>query len=913
MSLPDVDDYNPPSDNATTPEPQSNIIQQPKPRNEVLPPLGGIHGQFNTQIRNNIGHGITTPLYLGKTGRGADVVLDPSKCFNDYVAVDLNAAPVLTKPHPREFNAIDVEKYTKQLLNAVGPKADVKDMKAWEQKTNGILVHAPFCSLSSVYGDEGVHTLSMPFFDNFSVQAKYMPDPDNEGKYLIPCTVVRMLMHSLGFLDGQQGDKDPSRKFYVNTPNKKADENIPLKDQAAPVLVKGADIACKDIIATCSLLQIAQETDEHGNNKIIEDIASGGFTNIYAAVDKLTRMHPHAPIVQRNGRPAAGSRKTDLISAFQLSAQYITLIDMDCTTDIPCTFDIEKGRELMDAAGFDVRNANSTRQIGQNALKTTPKILADGRTVQVLVYNKDIEGFQASGLSHERKVENKLFFTGHASTKHLRDKYAHKSYQERGIGRIEICVRGDWSERQFEEYHQYLQKILEPAMCVHSIHDKAKLIDQRLAGGSVLAVFDPSIYRKKVEIARERHQSAGRESARDKQKYIPHGVACFYVNSMTYNTIGITISGKADGRTNDTGFGEFVSAVATQAPCGLPITFLIPVGNSLDRYLAGENPVVFLRRLHAIKVSVTQEQMLMHIPRQPLVNPGLDVDLAKSCGININEMERLRFAIKNTPLTYAGTGLDLEFQAGDAMQVQIKTNPRPYCNHTTLPANLTAVQATVQPRNAHQDEDDDEDNAPQHACFEYEGTLLRFSGNRESEVCKWIDLQGLGHAMMQVRYSEAQHALQWTFGLNTNLIETDRRLQARDIPVRPAPQHMKILKLQRVRYNARGVAYEAYLENEGKFSLPLTTTKRFVTYLMDEGIADRTRWQHGQTCEDTIMLEHHFFYLGHTESKFGRVKGGSGGEEFVTFFRKAQFSPEFFKITQAEPARNMKRQHNDEA
>ena len=204
MSLPDADDYNPPSDNETTPEPQSNIAQQPKPRNEVLPPQGGIHGQFNSHIRNNIGYGITTPLHLGKTGRGADVVLDPSTCFNDYVAVDLNAAPVLTGPHPREFNETDVEKMLKQLLSSVGPKPDVKDMKAWERKTNGKLEHAPSCSLSSMYEDEGLHILLKPFFDNFSVQAKHMPNPDNEGKYHKPSVVVRIFMHHLGFLEGKQ-------------------------------------------------------------------------------------------------------------------------------------------------------------------------------------------------------------------------------------------------------------------------------------------------------------------------------------------------------------------------------------------------------------------------------------------------------------------------------------------------------------------------------------------------------------------------------------------------------------------------------------------------------------------------------------------------------------------------------------
>lgn len=857
-------------------------------------------------------------MYLGKTVRGANVVLDPSTRISDYVPVDLNAALVLTGPYnaARDFDETNVQKFLKTLLSAVGPKTDVKDMKACERKNsdNGILEHAPSCSLSSMHqdGDEGLKNLMKPFFDNFSVNAKYMPIPNIEGKYHKPTVVVRKLMRSLGFWEGKQGDKDHSRKFYVPR-NKNPDETIPLKDQSAPVLVKGADISCKDTIAICSLLQIAQETDEHGNNKIMQDIASGVFTNSTAAVDKLTRMHPHATIVQCNGRTAAGKKKSDLNFAFQLSAQYITLIDRDCTTDIPCTFDIEKCKELMGDAGFEVRKDHSIRSIGLNALKTTPKVLDDGRTVQALVYNKDIEGLQAGGASRERNVENKFFLTGHASTKHLRDKYAHKLYQERGIGRIEICVTGDWSEGQYEEYHQDLRKILEPAMCVHSIHDKVKLIDERLAGSSVIAIFDPSIYRKKIETARERHQAAGRESARDRLKYIPHGIACFYTNTMTHNIIGITMSGKTDGRTNDTGFTELVCALATQAPCGLPIRILIPVGDAFERYLNGENPVVFFRCLTAIKVSVTPEQMLMHIPRYPLVNSGIDIDLAASCGIRINEMERMRFAIKNTPLTYHehhGTGLDLEFQADDAMQMQIKTHPRPYSNHTTLPANLTAVQASIQPRKAYQDED----AAPQlHACFEHEGTLFRFSVNSDSEreMCKWLDSQG--PCAVLIRYSESQHALQWTLGLNNKLIETDRRLHAKDIPVRPAPQHMKILKLQRVRYNERGVAYEAYLENEGKFSLPPTTTKRFVTYLMDRGIADHTSWQHGQTCKQDIMLEHHFFYLGHTESKFGRVKGGTGQEEFVDFFEKAQFSPEFFPIARAEPARNMKRHHSDEA
>ena len=902
---------------------EANPTQQRKNRDDISPPEGGKYGQFQRLIQKG-GEGITVPLHLGPTGQGAEIVIQPSASFDDYIAVDLNARQVLTGPFntPREFNEKNVEKLETALLNSLGPKTEVKDMKGWEILNNGRLEHAPVVSpLAMIDEEEGqmfvLLNLMKPFSDNLKVAVKHMKITGKEGEYLKPRNVLRQFLRYLGWFDGHRGDADLARKYHLPRSNQKQSGTVPLADQKFHILVKGADIPLMEINALYALLHIAQEKDANGKNKIMHDIESGSNNNIEAAINKFKAMFPEAQMVLNHERVEAGVKETHLSSAFRMSAQFIEPVDKDTTQDTPCTYDIEQCKRLLTVAGFEIRNDHSAKSMGINAMKTNVITLKDGRTVQILIYNKDIEGFQAAAGSRERKVDNKFFYTGCASTENLRAKYAHRAYQERGIGRIEACTTGIWSDGEIEGYIFKVRAIIEPAMCVHSIHDKAKLIDRRVASGYVLALLFVDIYRQKIELARKRHQAAGKRSERKRLEGIPHAMVSYYINSATRTTIGRTISSITDGRTYGNGFSELVSALATEAPCGIPIILLVAVGDAMKEFFeGGKNPIVWFRRLDARKVADLPEQMVMHIPRRSLTNPGINVDLESSCGIRIDEMDHMRFAIHNTPQTYHGTGLDLEF--GSPFCVQIKTVDRLYRNYNGLPAELTSVLAGVRPRTPDENEGDD----PFNAYFDYQGTLFAFPGNRErdikpknpnvrpepspdSETCLWIRAQGPGPVIMSIRIR--YDSLQWTLGLDTNLIETARRLQSKDIPVQS--QHMKILKLQRTHYNGRGVSYEAYLQDEGKFSLPLTTTKRLVSYLIEQEIVDKTQWNHSAKGSLSIVLDSddHRFYLGHTESKFGRVKGGTSDEEFVEYFRKAKHSDEFISIIRPEPARSTKR------
>jgi len=338
-----------------------------------------------------------------------------------------------------------------------------------------------------------------------------------------------------------------------------------------------------------------------------------------------------------------------------------------------------------------------------------------------------------------------------------------------------------------------------------------------------------------------------------------------------------------------------------EAPCNKQIEIFIALGDPLTVYLSGDEPVIPLRRVSTIKYADTPEQMLMHIPRKALdytahiPRPNLKV----SCGIDINYLKHLRFAIPHA--RFEDSGLHLRFEG--VTPTPIKIRQRLYYGSiafSVLPQDLTAVAVGKRV------ELTESGNEKTTSYFDWEGSL--FAAPSSAPSCPYQNLSQqildrlqehspdeTHHIGLRVRYSTTLQLLQWNF-VSEPFILAERIFSAEELPVSKQP--MLISHITRTKYHNIGVTYEIDLSEQGRYRLPLMSGKEFWRQLTEvtEIITSDNQPEDGQPFD--IMA--HNFSLVHSKSEKFKPKYASREEEAIII------SMNQVTIVKLEPAKKRK-------
>ena len=616
-------------------------------------------------------------------------------------------------------------------------------------------------------------------------------------------------------------------------------------EQLYPFLVKVADIPIVEVDAAIELLYLSQSHDVR--TKLLDQINPPSAQDYGRYQESINAKHPSARI-WRHGTSA------NFQAALLHAAKYVVITEQDRTMDKPTTYDCEMVKQILEINEYSVQTHEDA---GINCVKTTLKQHSNGLMFSLKVYDKNIESLQVAGKVKDRSVSNKFDKCVIPTTHGQRSRSANKKFQSHGYARIEGNFRGvGWTSQEMDTLIDDFALLLRPAMRVCSFHDKVLLTERRIK--RIIAVHCPETFKFKVRRLEAVPDDAAvnKERTRTALGNVPETVVEYYSNSLTGQVIGRTISSPIDGRRRSmNGFESTVMWLANEAPCNTKVSILVLVRGFRD-YLSGNLPVLAFRLIEAEKSS-DQRPVLMNVGVADRA-----VDVTDTCGINVSQLNKLRFNIA-TSLDFSVSGLDLTFPHAEiAADIKFYTQPRPYEIYETIPTEF--CEAYIEKCSYYNDK----------LTFELGGTVFAIPHALADEMQQVLaQIQPVDGVWqdMHVRRTD-EFGLQFKTRDGMMICEKVHHL----LPTQSEP--MEIVKFRRIRH-VRAHRFELVLNNKGRFKSPITTSKVFFKHLIDVGVAND-----GNDMID-ISLIGRGYYILHDVQECCYVKGGQHSEELITFLR----------------------------
>ena len=730
--------------------------------------------------------------------------------------------------------------------------------------------------------ESSLSELEKPFSDNFTAQVIGAAGTNSRGLPNTSMDTMHMICKSLGWKSGKNAD-DCMNKYYITPCNQPKTSQSTTASQSASdgmdksrfnskLKISTADIPIVDVYAAYDAIQTV--TEKEWRTKL----ESKDMREVGNLIELLKRRHPEAKVFKNN--------EANIPRALELAALYVLPIDQDVTVDLAGSPNIPKLKRIFEEMGDTI--AETT--IGHNGFKTELRETSDRLQYTVMVYDKLCETYQQSGKSKERTLDSKVHRLVNPSTTGLKKRFAHQEYQENGDTRVEISHIGlGWTEMHKNMIIQMYVAVVRTGLVSKSIHDH--LADTELFLDRVTALYLPEVHTLKTKALRNTNQKA-RNDARNEINRVPEGAVSYWKTGTTGKRIGHVIASDVNLVKGSTGFPKMMSSLAFESPCNLDINFYSVV-DGFDEFMDGGTPTIWLRHLILEKKADTEQCNSMYVSAQVCKGAGLqaETDIATACGVTHFLMSHLKLAVKKEDPTFQNTSLYLQ-PKGTASVIPVDVAGRTFFGKGSL-QNLpdTYVNVTmVEDRKGLIGKPSKTNKS--FIAFQFQGEKIRFPDQYQNLLRDYYQTKTLSqnpdNYNVRVRYSASngfEYEILSASPLQNSLVvcQQGKAKSDRDLPVQAEP--MKILNIHRTK-RFRGFNLEIELEHHGRFMGPPTTTKNLIELMKLQGDIGQHVWQDKDDQQSRVDLSSKGYFLGHTTSVQGPVRGGKGrNEEWIQFIK----------------------------
>lgn len=849
-------------------------------RKDIRPRQGGMDGEFARMISKDLPC-VSQELMLGVNEKGQQLKVEPSKNREDYISIDsreLRAVypqkeqrdlseigPLLTKSIAKlaDFTKLDVGEARSWLRHALNPDTGEMISLPAPRYTEGIKHVSSRRVVQETPEASQLQILEMPFSDNFTAQVCADGGTNARSYPNTSMDTMHQFCKALGLKAGKNAD-NCQNKYFITTckqPGGADPNNSKLK-------ISTADIPLPDVNAIDDLMHSAVE--EKYKTELIKD--SPNMRVVGRLIEELKTRNVQASIF--TGADA------NIPKALELAAKWITPIDQDYTVDLAGSPAIPKLLKKFESMGYEI---DKDTRIGLNGFKTKNQNISDELQYRVMVYDKIYETLQQPGKSKERTLDSKAHRLINPSTEGLKNRFANAAYQDHGLTRVEITFIGRWSSDVKLQIMNKSVAAVRTELVSKSIHNH--IADMEIFLGGVPAVYLPETQALKAQAVRSACKKT-RQAVKKRINSVPESAVMHWKTASTGKSVGRIIASDINLGKGLPAFNKTMQCLAMESPCNLEIKLYILV-DGLHEYLAGGTPTLWFRCLSLKKCADSEECNKMLVSSQVCKGSGqqAETDVTKACGIHPFLLSHLRLALKKETPTYQNTGLYL-LSAGTTSVVPAKMEQRSFAGRGSLeglPERFVNVKV-VEDRKGRLGRPSKTNKST--LAFEFQGDRIRIPDEYQDEV--WSHYQNhREECMIRVRKSSKGFEYEIAaFCPQQNALVVSQQGKAKsdfDLPVLSVP--IKILAMHRTK-RYRGYSYEIELENYGRFIGPPTITKNFVQHMRSHGDIPSDLWNGERDELPRLDLTNKGYFLSHTSSARGTVKGGKGRpEEFIKIIK----------------------------
>lgn len=916
----------------------AELTVKKRPKKVIRPRQGGMDGEFSRMLSNECLPGVTVDQVLGLNSKGQQIKLEPSKLQMDYVAIDTRALHGV-RPSEDRRDLSEVGKLVSQTLVRldINSKSDVGEARSWlkyaKDPVTGAITSVPapqyFSGLTCAGGTRartsmhGVNfpipagdnsllynpiktkrilcdksqscslgELERPFSDNFTAQVRGAAGTNSRGLPNTSMDTMHMICKLFGWKSGMNAD-DCQNKYYITPCNQPKNSIVPTiglqsklpcfqSDSVgksrfnSKLKVSTADIPIADVYAVYDAMETAAE--EEWRTKLV----SRDMREVGNLIEMLKLRHPEAKVFDKD--------EANIPRALEFAASCVLPTDQDVTVDLagsPHILNLESKFEEMG-------DIIAEKTIGHNGFKTEVREILDGLQYTIMVYDKLCETYQQSGKSKERTLDSKVHRLVNPSTTGLKKRFAHQEYQNHGLTRVEGTFIGSgWTECLKNEIIERYVAVVRTGLVTKSIHDH--LADTELFLGPVIALYLPEVHTLKTKALRNINPKA-RKDARDKINRVPEGAVSYWKTGTTGKRIGHVIASEVNLGKGSNGFSKMMSSLAFESPCSLDVQ-LYSVVDGFEEYMQGGTPTIFLRRLILEKKAVTEQfnslSMLVSANVCKGAGPKAETDIAAACGVIPYLMSHLKLAVQKEDPTFQNTGLYLQHKGTASVTPaavdgrtffgpgSLQNLPETYVNVTMVEDRKGLIGKPSKTKKSFM-------------AFKYQGEKIRFPDQYQELLRDYHQSKKLNqnsdndNDIIRVRFSASngfEYEILSASPLQTSLVvcQQGKAKCDRDLPVQAEP--MKILNIHRTK-RFKGHNFEIELESHGRFMGPPTSTKNLIELMKLRGDIGHHIWQDKNDQQSRVDLSSKGYFLGHTTSMHGPVRGGKGrDEEWIQFIK----------------------------
>lgn len=725
--------------------------------------------------------------------------------------------------------------------------------------------------------------LEQPFSDNFTarvcVSHVACPVLNAKGFPKTAMDIAHEFCRSLGWRSGKNShdlEGGNTSKYFISRGNQPGGKTEEAKFNSI-LKIATADIPLVEVFAVDDFLHSARREERYMVELVKE---TPNMRVVGEFLEGLKQRHPRASLFKNHDN--------NLAKAAELAAKFITPVDQDITADLAGSPHIPKLEKLLVHRGYTM----AEQTIGNNGLKTEIESTPDGLQFKVMVYDKVYETLQQPGKSKDRSLDSKVHLLVNPSTMGLKKRFAHQEYQDHGLTRVEITFIGSgWTGKQKLSLMGETVAAVRTQLVSKSIHNHTADMDLFLKG--VTALYMPEAYR----IKRTALQGMKKEDRKAQRKHIdsiPEAAVVHWTTETTGKRVGRVIASEINLVKGQVPFQKTMDCLAFESPCNVPINLYILV-SGLDDYMQGGTPTLWLRRLQLAKCSDIEEQNRMLVSARVCKGSGQhkETDVQAACGVVPYLLSHVKLAVMKENPTYANTHLYLQHlgtpsvtMATDIPQLTFKGRG----SWLSLPETFVNVNLVEDKKRGKMGRPRKTDKP--YLAFEFQGDRYRFPDEHQNshalrkQLVAGKDFEG---KTVRVRYTASQgfeYEILFLSPQETRPVVCAQGKAKHDseIPVQAEP--MKILSIRRVP-RFKGFNYELDLGHHGRFMGPPTLTKNWISSMTQIGDLVQDPWP--QEGNQDVYIEDKGYFLQHTTSKRGPVKGGKGrDEEFIQIFKGQQ-------------------------